>query len=115
MKVLKPERRKISLQRKAVSTLNYVCLIIFIIGGALFVQNYYKRSWQGMLQGAGDNIGRQYGSGLTNGHDHTESDSFSIEVKTAGLNNPTLITFTAGSGSSSSIRKIESLDETWPQ
>ena len=115
MKVLKPKKTKMILQHKAGSTLVYAWTIVFIISAGLFMQNYYKRSFQGMLQGAADNIGKQYASGKTNDHSHQEHSSTTVEVKTAGLNNPTLITLTWGKASGYSQRKIESLDETWPK
>ena len=115
MRALKFKKINILLQRKAVSSLQWAWTIVFIIGAALFMQNFLKRSTQGAYQQAGDSIGRQYAEGLTSGHEHSQSNSFSFELNTAGINNSTKVTVTAGKGSTSLQRELAPLDEAWPR
>ncbi len=98
-----------------IATASYVLLIALVVGGALYMQNYLKRGTQGQLQVAGDQIGDQYALGLTTSNEHAVGKTFFIEIRTAGLNNPTRITFTAGSHSSIETRRLRPLNEAWPE
>ncbi|MBN3040560.1 MAG: hypothetical protein JW867_05490 [Candidatus Omnitrophica bacterium] len=109
--------------RMAVTTIDYAFLITLLIGFFLYMQNYLKRSTQGKLQAIGDQISgapkgdqvpNQYAIGLTNGHDSHSYDNFYIQVRTAGINNPTRITASWGSADGRIIRHIRPLQETWP-
>ncbi|MBF0533103.1 MAG: hypothetical protein HQL23_08435 [Candidatus Omnitrophica bacterium] len=53
-------------RKKGQSTLEYVVLIIIIIGALLSIQTYIKRAIQGRLKQASDDIGDQYSPGNTN-------------------------------------------------
>jgi cytoskeletal protein RodZ len=53
-------------QKRGQSTLEYAVLIVVIIGALLTIQVYIKRSVQGRLKQAGDDIGDQYSDGNTN-------------------------------------------------
>jgi Flp pilus assembly pilin Flp len=76
-------------QKRGQSTLEYAVLIVVIIGALLTIQVYIKRSIQGRLKQAGDDIGDQYSDGNTN------------EIKTTIRDSNTLETFNAGNASSS--------------
>jgi cytoskeletal protein RodZ len=53
-------------QKRGQSTLEYVVLIIIIIGALISIQVYIKRGVQGRLRSAADDIGDQYDDGNTN-------------------------------------------------
>ncbi|MCA9408368.1 MAG: hypothetical protein H6755_01545 [Candidatus Omnitrophica bacterium] len=53
-------------RKKGQSTLEYVILVIIIIGALLSIQVYIKRGVQGRLKGATDDIGDQFDPGNTN-------------------------------------------------
>ncbi len=101
-------------RHKAEATIAYVFLIVLTVGALLFIQNYLKRSMMGQLQAAGDQLGDQYALGLTNGHERHSWQSFYFELRTAGLNNPTRITVSSGSASSSELRKLRPVWWSWP-
>jgi len=61
--------------KKAVSILEYAFLIGVMVGVCLIMQNYVKRSMQGQLQFTADGWADQYSPGLTDLHEHFESDS----------------------------------------
>ena len=71
-------------RKKGQSTLEYVILIIIILGALLSIQFYIKRGIQGRLKSAADDIGDQFSPGNTNvihivnTHSVT-SDTFGIE------------------------------------
>jgi hypothetical protein len=112
---MKGEKKVCAYRRKAQSTtVAYTFVIALVVASALYMQNFLKRSAQGQLQAAGDQIGDQYGLGLTTGNERTESNTFYIQVRTAGLNNPTRITFTAGSYENKQTRSLRPLGEVWP-
>ena len=71
-------------KRKAQSTIEYVILIIVIIGALLSIQVYIKRGIQGRLKSATDDIGDQFSVGNTN------------VVKTMATKSSTNETFGAG-------------------
>jgi len=97
-----------------VHIVQYSFLIMLLIGSFLYIQNYMKRSSQGQLQAAGDQIGEQYAMGLTNGNEHQGANSFYFQINTAGLNNPTRITVTTGNYRSTVWRRLRGLKEVWP-
>lgn len=97
-----------------VHIIQYSFLIILLIGSFLYIQNYLKRSAQGQLQAAGDQIGEQYAMGLTAGREHQGANSFYFQINTAGLNNPTRITLTTGNYRSTVNRRLRGLAEVWP-
>ena len=53
-------------RKKGQSTLEYVILIIIILGALLSIQFYIKRGIQGRLKSAADDIGDQFSPGNTN-------------------------------------------------
>ena len=53
-------------KRKAQSTIEYVVLIIIIIGALITIQVYIKRGVQGRMKQASDDIGDQFSPGNTN-------------------------------------------------
>ncbi len=53
-------------QKRGQSTLEYVVLVVVIIGALLSIQVYIKRGVQGRLKSAADDIGDQYSTGNTN-------------------------------------------------
>ena len=99
--------------KKAQSFLAHALIVAVIVGALLAINVYVKRSMQGQLRSAGDQIADQYAHGLTDGHDHFSSSSHTFEISTPGWNSPITITRTGGSYFSSSNKKIMSLDETW--
>ena len=70
-------------RKKGHSTLEYVILIIIILGALLSIQFYIKRGIQGRLKSAADDIGDQFSPGnsnvihIVNTHSVT-SDQFGI-------------------------------------
>jgi len=101
--------------RKAqVHVVEFSFLVVLLIGSFLYFQNFLKRSAQGQLQAAGDQIGDQYAMCLTTGREHQGANSFFFQLNTAGLNNPTRITVTTGNYRSTMIRRLRGLAEVWP-
>jgi hypothetical protein len=102
--------------RQAQSTLEYALLIGVVVGGLLTMQNYLKRSVQGKLGAAGDEIGEQYSPGLTNKVDHMVSKIDRIIENTfQGDNGRTQTIITGGHQEQTTHKEIKNLDqETWP-
>ena len=48
------------LKRKGQSTLEYAIVIALVVGGLLAMQHYVKRSYQGKLKSASDEMGEQF-------------------------------------------------------
>jgi cytoskeletal protein RodZ len=71
-------------QKRGQSTLEYIVLIVVIIGALLTIQVYIKRGIQGRLKSSADDIGDQYSDGNTN------------DVKTTVRNSQTEETFNQG-------------------
>lgn len=102
--------------RTAQSTLEYALLISVVVGGLLTMQNYLKRSVQGKLQAAADEIGEQYSPGLTKKHDHLVSQITqpTIETTTYGEGGKTRTQIQGMTQSQESRREIKALDqEPW--
>lgn len=55
------------IRNKAQSVIEYAAVIFCIVAALLAMQTYIKRSLQGRLRQAGDNIGQQYSPGNTAG------------------------------------------------
>jgi hypothetical protein len=53
-------------KKRGQSTIEYAVLIVIIIGALLSIQVYIKRSIQGRLKSAADDIGDQFSPGNTN-------------------------------------------------
>lgn len=86
-------------QKKGQSTLEYVVLVMIIIGALLTIQIYIKRGIQGRLKSATDDIGDQFSPGNTglNRVVTTKSktqDTFSGGVTTSKLVNAEEVTET---------------------
>jgi hypothetical protein len=85
-------------RRRGQSTLEYVVLIIIIIGALLSLQAYIKRGIQGRLKQATDDIGDQFSVGNTNVQHKTTTTSYTSETNMKGqaqsklLNNEKTIT-----------------------
>ena len=78
-------------KRKAQSTIEYVILIIVIIGALLSIQVYIKRGIQGRLKSATDDIGDQFSPGNTNVQRTMTVNSVSNETFINGESRSTLI------------------------
>ena len=71
-------------RKKGQSTLEYVILIIIILGALLSIQFYIKRGIQGRLKSAADDIGDQFSPGnsnvihIVNTHSKTR-DTFGVD------------------------------------
>jgi len=97
--------------RKGVFSLQYAFLIAVLIGTFIAIQAYLKRSMQGQLQAAADQLAEQYAYTLTRGNEHFESVTKTIEWNLPGPF--TIIRVPEASYSSNSERHIRPLDETW--
>lgn len=60
--------------RKAQSVLEYSLLIAVIVGAAITMQVYLKRSMQGQIQLTTDQLAEQYAPEQTRLHEHFESN-----------------------------------------
>lgn len=105
---------RLGVHKAQVHIIQYSFMIILLVGSFLYIQNYIKRSSQGQLQTAADQLGEQYAMGLTKGNEHQEASSFYFQINTAGLNNPTRITVTTGKYRSTINRYLRGLGEVWP-
>ena len=70
---------------KAQTATEYTTLLIIIIGALLTIQVYMKRSFQGRLKAAADDIGEQYSPGNTNVTRRVTSDSVTLETLENGV------------------------------
>ena len=75
---------------KGQSTMEYVILIIIIIGALVSIQVYIKRSVQGRLKSAADDIGEQFSPGNTNWFTTTTSRSNTLETYNRGVQKTTM-------------------------
>jgi len=92
--------------RKAQATLQYSLLIAVIIGVALIMQVYIKRSMQGRIQLVGDQLAEQYAVGETKLHEHFTSDVSTTEWMFPG---PVNTSTTHGTFRANSKRELEPL------
>ena len=83
--------RHLNKKRKGQSTVEYVVLIIVIIGALLSIQVYIKRGVQGRLKSAADDIGDQFSVGNTNVTRTTTVHGNTQELFTRGVQNSVLI------------------------
>ena len=85
--------------RKAQATLQYCLLIAVMIGVALTMQAYIKRSIEGRIQLTSDQLAEQYAIGETKLHEHFNSEVSTTEWMFPGPANTfsTLGTFRANS------------------
>ena len=97
--------------RKGVAAIQYAFLIALVIVTFIAIQAYIKRSMQGQLQAAGDQIADQYAYALTQGVEHFESETRTTTWRLPGAF--TIIRVPEASFSSHSERNIRPLDETW--
>lgn len=65
--------------RKAQATLQYCLLIAVMVGVALIMQAYIKRSMQGRIQLAGDQLAEQYALGEIKLHEHFNTNVSTTE------------------------------------
>ena len=84
--------RHLNKKRKGQSTVEYVVLIIVIIGALLWIQIYIKRGIQGRLKSAADDIGDQFSVGNTNVTRTTTVHGNTLETFTRGVQNSVLQT-----------------------
>ena len=84
--------RHLNKKRKGQSTVEYVVLIIVIIGALLSIQVYIKRGVQGRLKSAADDIGDQFSVGNTNVTRTTTVHGNTLETYTRGVQNSKLST-----------------------
>jgi len=92
--------------KKAQSVLEYSLLIAVIVGVALTMQVYIKRSMQGQIQLAGDQVGDQYVVADTKNHELYKSEASTTEVTAPGWGHPTTITGVRGSYSAEKERQL---------
>ena len=83
--------RHLNKKRKGQSTVEYVVLIIVIIGALLSIQVYIKRGVQGRLKSAADDIGDQFSVGNTNVTRTTTVHGNTTESYTRGVQNSVLV------------------------
>jgi hypothetical protein len=102
--------------------LEYSLFIAVIIGVFLGMQNYLKRSMQGQIKSAAEQIigdpnrsGDQYDYGFTDGREYFDSRSEIFEVTTAGWNHPTTHTETEGHYASGYTRSLKPLTARPPK
>jgi hypothetical protein len=98
--------------RKAQSTLEYALLIGVVVGALLYMQNYLKRSIQGQIQKAGDQIGEAYSPELT----YRSENTFVLvptqeEFTTRGSGSLTSTNVTDASQDTVSFKTLKALDE----
>ena len=99
-------------RKRGQSTLEYAILIIIIIGALLSVQVYIKRSVQGRLKSAADDIGDQYSDGNVNMVRTTKTHSKSREVFANGATTSTMVD-NETTNVSMSMNLINSQQEYW--
>lgn len=92
--------------RKAQATLQYSLLIAVIIGVALIMQVYIKRSMQGRIQLVGDQLAEQYAVDETKLHEHFNSEVSTTEWMFPG---PVNTSTTHGTFRANSKRELEPL------
>jgi len=78
-------------RQKGQSTLEYVILIIIIMGALLSIQVYIKRGVSGRLKSAADDIGIQFSPGNTNVTKTMSTSSVTNETSTVGDQRSTLV------------------------
>ncbi len=91
-------------QRRGQSTLEYVVLVVVIIGALLSIQVYIKRGVQGRLKSAADDIGDQYSTGNTN-----------MIKKTRTISNTSDTFGTEGTGQGVSSSKLREPEKTYTE
>ncbi|OGX06009.1 MAG: hypothetical protein A2Z88_05980 [Omnitrophica WOR_2 bacterium GWA2_47_8] len=77
-------------KKKGQSTLEYVILIVVIIGALIAIQVYLKRGIQGRMRQAADDIGDQFSAGNYNEDRTTYTKSNTRETFTSGVTNRSL-------------------------
>lgn len=92
--------------RKAQATLQYCLLIAALIGVVLTMQAYIKRSMQGRIKLAGDQLAEQYALGDTKLHEHTDVHTSTTEWMFPG---PVNTSNTRGSFNANSKRELQPL------
>ncbi|MDD4955449.1 MAG: hypothetical protein PHP17_05380 [Candidatus Omnitrophica bacterium] len=92
--------------RKAQATLQYCLLIAALIGVVLTMQVYIKRSMQGKIKLAGDQLAEQYAVGETKLHEHFESNISTTEWMFPG---PVNVSNSNGSFRFNSNKELEPL------
>lgn len=92
--------------KKAQATLQYALLVAAIIGVALTMQIYLKRSVQGRVQMAGDQLAEQYAVDETKLHEHFNSSVSTTEWMLPGPSNSST---THGTFNAHAERELEPL------
>ena len=92
--------------RKAQATLQYSLLIAVLIGVALIMQGYIKRSMQGRIQLVGDQLAEQYAVSETKLHEHFDSAVTTTEWMFPG---PANTSTSIGAFRANSKRELEPL------
>ena len=72
-------------RKKGQSTLEYAILIVVILAALLTIQTYMKRSVQGKIRSASDDIGDQFKVGSQNETKRTMSHSESTDTFKSGV------------------------------
>jgi Flp pilus assembly pilin Flp len=72
-------------KRKAQSTLEYALVIAVIVAALVAMQTYIKRSLQGKLKSASDDIGDQFSPGYTTENRDTATTVTSTETVSGGV------------------------------
>lgn len=104
---------RISRLKDGQAILEYALVIAVFVSALIGMGAYVRRSMQGQLQAAGDQIGDQYAHGLTEGYESSHSSTRSLELNTPGWSHPVSISFSHGSFSSRKERDIVPLSESW--
>ncbi|MCK9614618.1 MAG: hypothetical protein M0R48_03835 [Candidatus Omnitrophica bacterium] len=92
--------------RKAQATLQYSLLIAVLVGVALIMQVYIRRSMQGRIQLYGDQLGEQYQVADTKDYELYISNVSTNESTTPGWDHPTTSTAVRGSYNSYKKRQL---------
>jgi len=100
--------------KKAQNVLEYGLLVGLVIMSFLLMQVYVKRSFQGRLQEATDQMADQYGHGVSDVHEYSYSETDTWEITVPGWGAPRTRISTDGSYHSSSELGVLSLDQDWP-
>ncbi|MFA5272198.1 MAG: hypothetical protein WC412_07695 [Candidatus Omnitrophota bacterium] len=92
--------------KTAQAVLEYSLLIAVIVGAAIAMQVYIKRSMQGQIQLSGDQVGDQYVVADTKNHELYRSEASVTELTAPGWGHPTTVTGVSGSYSSEKERQL---------
>jgi cytoskeletal protein RodZ len=99
-------------KKRGQSTLEYAVLIVVIIGALLTIQVYIKRSVQGRMKQASDDIGDQYSDGNQNELRKTTRRSAVAETFNAGQSASNMINAEVTNSQTNSV-VVNASQEFW--